>query len=326
MVERASRSRWSPPTCGGRSPKPRKAPKGVRRAVILVLGVAAIGASALGLGLYGVATSAHAPNGAVLTAHDAALTALRAHVAIGAASPTTTTTTSPTAPAAVTISPSTAPAPPSTTAVVAALISEVESAGVDPGPHWSWAMGDTAAACGAIAGGTLATGCTSWSFGTEKTVFAGAPPLALVAHELANAEAEADATPSLLSQVAAAEAGTSWSPIDAVSSCLVEHFLGFQDNAAGTWQCPTELASLVAEDIHETTVTNQTNASCGTTSGISSTLTFVGSAGTLTVTTPAPGSTPQTVGPEAPVTVSGIGSFTAVDQGGTITLTGTCEA
>jgi hypothetical protein len=186
-------------------------------------------------------------------------------------------------------------------------------------------MGDTAAGCGAIAGGTLATGCTSWSFGTEKTVFAGSPPLALVAHELANAEAEADATPGLLSQVAAAEAGTSWSPIDAVSSCLVVHFLGFQDNAAGSWQCPTELASLVGEDIHETTVTNQTNASCGTASGISSTLTFIGTAGTLTVTAPAPGSGPQTVGAGVPVTVSGIGPFTAVDQGGTITLTGTCQ-
>jgi 3D (Asp-Asp-Asp) domain-containing protein len=229
---------------------------------------------------------------------------------------TTTTTTGPT-----TIAPVTTPdtEPPVTT-----LIAEVEAAGVDPGPNWSWRMGDTSTECGAITDGGGATGCTSWASGAEKTVFSGSPSLALVAHELANAEAENDAVPSLLSQVAAAEGGTSWSATDAVASCLVEHFLGFQDNAAGTWQCPGALANLVADEIHETVTTTNTTATCGTTSGITSTLTFTGSAGTLTVTAPAPGSAPEVVAAGTPVTVSGIGSFTAVDQGGTISETGAC--
>jgi hypothetical protein len=322
MVERGSRRYPSP--FGGRSQSPEKATSGIRRAVVLILGVAAIGASALGL--YGVATSAQAPKVTSPAVADAALTAQLAHghEAIIPAPPTTTTTSPALAPVSTSNLSAASPDADASTTAVSALISEVESAGVDPGPQWSWAMGDTAASCGAIAGGTLATGCTSWSYGTEKTVFAGSPPLALVAHELANAEAAADATPSLLSQVATAEAGTSWSPIDAVGSCLVEHFLGFQDNAAGSWQCPVELANVVAADIHDTVVTNQTNASCGTTSGTSSTLTFQGTAGTLTVTAPAPGSAPQTVGAGVPVTVSGIGMFTAVDQGGTITVTGAC--
>jgi hypothetical protein len=324
MVERGSRRCL--PTVGDGSPNPERAASGIRRAITLILGVAAIGASALGL--YGMAMSAQASKMASPGANGAALTAqlARSHGAINAPpTTTTTTTTSPTALAPVSTSNAAAatPAPETSTAVVSALIREVETAGVDPGPHWSWAMGDTGA-CGAIAGGALATGCTSWSFGTEMTVFAGSPPLALVAHELANAEAASDAIPSLLAQVTAAEDGTSWSPIDAVASCLVEHFLGFQDNAAGSWQCPIELANQVAEDIHHTVVTNQTNARCGTTSGISSTLTFVGAAGPLTVTGPAPGSTPQTVGADTPVTVSGVGTFTAVDQGGTITVTGAC--
>jgi hypothetical protein len=324
MVERGSRRCL--PTVGDGSPNPERAASGVRRVIILILGVAAIGPSALGL--YGMAMSTQAPKVASPGTHHAALTAqlARSHGAINAPPPTTTTTTtSPTAlaPGSTSDAAAGASASDTSTAVVSALIGEVETAGVDPGPHWSWGMGDTGA-CGAITGGALATGCTSWSFGTEKTVFAGSPPLALVAHELANAEAASDATPSLLTQVTAAEAGTSWSPIDAVASCLVEHFLGFQDNAAGSWQCPIELANQVAQDIHQTVVTNQTNASCGTTSGISSTLTFVGTAGSLTVTAPAPDSAPQTVGPDAPLTVSGVGMFTAVDQGGTITVTGAC--
>jgi hypothetical protein len=88
--------------------------------------------------------------------------------------------------------------------------------------------------------------------GREYTVFAGTPTLALVAHELANAETQNDAVPSLLNEVAAAAAGTSWSPTDAVASCLVVHFMGFQDNAAGTWQCPAPLAALVSTHIHDT--------------------------------------------------------------------------
>jgi hypothetical protein len=78
------------------------------------------------------------------------------------------------------------------------------------------------------------------------------PTLALVAHELANAETQNDAVPSLLHEVATAAGGTSWSPTDAVASCLVEHFMGFEDDAAGTWQCPTALAAVVAENIHDT--------------------------------------------------------------------------
>jgi hypothetical protein len=300
-------------------------PQSRARAVTLILGAAAIGASALAF--HGAGRSAPAP---APGARDAALMAplARGHTATAAPTPTTTTT----GPAALTpVSMSSASAASSetqtstSTSTVSTLVSQVEAAGVYPGPNWSWAMGDTAASCGAIAGGTLATGCTSWSSGTERSVFAGSPPLSLVAHEVANAEAAADATPSLLSLAASAEAGTSWSPIDAVASCLVEHFMGFQDKAAGSWQCPDALASLVAQDIHQTVVTNRTDAICGTTSDISSTLTFIGTAGTLTVTAPAPDSTPQTVGAGLPVTVSGVGSFTAVDQGGTITVTGACN-
>ena len=72
-----------------------------------------------------------------------------------------------------------------------------------------------------------------------------------MAHELANAETQNDAVPNLLNQVAAAEAGTSWSPTDAVATCLVAHFMGFQDAVAGTWQCPSALASTVAANIHD---------------------------------------------------------------------------
>jgi hypothetical protein len=278
--------------------------------------------------MHGAAHSAQALPVPALNARAAALTAQLAHRHADKTAPApSTAATDSTALAPVSISNATAATPDTetSTSIVSALISQVESAGVDPGPHWSWTMGDTAASCGAIAGGTLATGCTSWSSGTVRTVFAGSPPLSLVAHELANAEAAADATPSLLSQVASAEAGTSWSPIDAVASCLVEHFMGFQDDAAGSWQCPDALAGMVAQDIHQTVVTNQTDATCGTASGSNSTLTFVGTAGTLTVTAPAPGSTPQTVGAGIPVTVSGIGSFTAVDQGGAITVSGVCN-
>ena len=66
--------------------------------------------------------------------------------------------------------------------------------------------------------------------------------------------------PSLVAEVTTAEAGTSWSPIDAVASCLVEHFMGFQDDAAGTWQCPADLAATVAADIHDTTAAHRRDA------------------------------------------------------------------
>ena len=161
----------------------------------------------------------------------------------------TTTTTAPTAPA-----PASAPAPATpvpTNAPIAALVAEVEASGVDPGPTWSWTLGDTATQCGVIPGNGAGTGCTFGAAGAAQTVFSGSPSLALVAHELANAETENDAIPSLMNEVAQAEAGTAWTPIDAVASCLVEHFMGFQDGAAGTWECPVALAAVVAANIHD---------------------------------------------------------------------------
>ena len=110
-------------------------------------------------------------------------------------------------------------------------------------------MGDTAIHCGAMTGD--GTGCTYGSGGLEYSVFAGTPTLALVAHELANAETQNYAVPNLLSQVAAAAGGTTWSPTDGVASCLVAHFMGFQDAVAGAWQCPAALAATVAAEIHD---------------------------------------------------------------------------
>ncbi len=205
---------------------------------------------------------------------------------------------------------------------VATLVAQVEAAGIVPPSSWSWSMGDTAAACGVSANAGGAAGCTSWSAGVERTVFAGSPTLALVAHEVANAETEQSALPELLQEVSTAAAGSSWSPTDAVASCLVAHFMGFQDDAAGTWQCPSTLAATVAAHIHDTVVTTRTTAVCGTTSGIVSTLTFTAGAGTLTVTSP---STSQTASAGVPVTVTGVGTFTATDEGGTATVVGTCE-
>ena len=185
---------------------------------------------------------------------------------------TTTTTTTPIVPpvvattptSVVAVPPATAPAPvtpavapavpvivaaPSAAAPsVAALVSQVEASGIDPGSNWSWSMGDTAIHCGVIVGD--GTGCTYGAGGLEYTVFSGSPTLALVAHELGNAETQNDAVPDLLSQVAAAAGGTTWSPTDGVASCLVAHFMGFQDAVAGPWQCPAALASSVAANIH----------------------------------------------------------------------------
>ena len=110
-------------------------------------------------------------------------------------------------------------------------------------------MGDTATHCGAMTG--AGTGCTYGSSGLEYSVFSGAPNLALVAHELANAETQNDAVPNLLNEVAAAAGGTAWSPTDAVATCLVAHFMGFQDDAAGSWQCPAALATTAAANIHD---------------------------------------------------------------------------
>lgn len=164
--------------------------------------------------------------------------------------PTSTTTT--TLPTAVTPVPASTPAAiASTTVPVASLVAEVEAAGVEPGSTWSWTMGDTTTQCGVIPGNGAGTGCTFGAAGAAQTVFSGSPSLALVAHELANAETENDAIPSLMSEVTVAEAGTAWTPIDAVASCLVEHFMGFQDGAAGTWECPVALATMVAANIHD---------------------------------------------------------------------------
>jgi hypothetical protein len=132
---------------------------------------------------------------------------------------------------------------------VAELVAEVEAAGIEPGSNWSWSMGDSATYCGAMTG--AGTGCTYGANGIEYTVFSGSPTLTLVAHELANAETQNDAVPDLLSEVSAAEAGTSWSPTDAVASCLVVHFMGFQDQSAGSWQCPAALAASVVANIHD---------------------------------------------------------------------------
>jgi hypothetical protein len=170
---------------------------------------------------------------------------------------TTTSTTAPvrTLPAVVpTVAPAVAPVaapvvPAPTEPSVAALVGEVEAAGIDPGSNWSWSMGDTATHCSVMTG--AGTGCTYGSNGLEYSVFAGSPTLALVAHELANAETQNDAVPSLLNEVAAAATGTSWSPTDAVASCLVAHFMGFQDDSAGTWQCPVALAAITASNIHD---------------------------------------------------------------------------
>jgi hypothetical protein len=160
----------------------------------------------------------------------------------------------------------------------------------------------------------------------ERTIFAGAPELALVAHELANAETAHFADATLLNEVSVAAAGTSWSPTDAVASCLVMHFLGFEDDAAGSWQCPVGLAASVAAHIHDTMVTTQTTATCGVTSNTNSILTFSAGLGTLTVTSPSGGSIPQTANAGTSVTVSGIGTFTAEDLGGTASVTGICQA
>ena len=141
-------------------------------------------------------------------------------------------------------------AAPATEATLPDLVAAVEGSGIDPGSNWSWSMGTTSTYCGPISG--AGTGCTYGEAGLEHTIFAGVPTLALVAHELANAETQNDAVPSLLDEVATAAGGTSWSPTDAVASCLVEHFMGFEDNAAGTWQCPGALATVVAENIHDT--------------------------------------------------------------------------
>jgi hypothetical protein len=195
---------------------------------------------------------ATAAPGSALLSTPAPTTTTATTVAPVVATPAPTPAPTPTPAAVPVATPAAAPVPaslPYTGPSVATLVAEVEAGGIDPGPTWSWSMGDTSTVCGAIPG-NVATGCTFGAAGSATTVFAGSPTLALVAHELANAETENDAVPALMAQVTAAEGGSSWSPIDAVATCLVAHFLGFQDHAAGSWQCPAALATFVAANIH----------------------------------------------------------------------------
>ena len=304
---------------------------GGRRSVPLRYGfpagvVAAVAAGVLVFTLGPVAdrwpSSPSALSASPVSATHSVKTATTPHPGDPSASPVTTTAPTPVATAQTAAPAASATAtPPSTSALVA----QVEAAGIVPAPTWSWSMGDTESPCGVIAGGGWASGCTSWAAGVERTVFAGTPSLALVAHEVANAETEHFAVATLLNEVSADAAGTSWSPTDAVASCLVMHFLGFEDNAAGSWRCPAGLAASVAAHVHDTIITTQTTATCGVTSHASSTLTFSASLGTLAVTSPSGGPIPQTASAGTPVTVSGIGTFTAEDLGGTLSVTGICE-
>jgi hypothetical protein len=248
------------------------AQRGHRLAVIVIAGVAA--ATLVATGLAG-ATGASAPMaipGAdthlieVQRAHQTKVAAVTAKGSVVPTATETSPTTGPTptvvitptpptpavVPATVVTTPTPVPAPaaaPAPVSSVASLVAEVEAAGIAPGPNWTWSIGATTV-CGTIPSSSGNTGCTFGAVGAVRTVFSGSPTLALVAHELANAETENDASPSLMGQVTAAEAGTSWSGIDAVASCLVAHFMGFQDQAAGAWQCPAPLASTVAATIH----------------------------------------------------------------------------
>lgn len=246
---------------GGLARKP-SAVRGHRRRWIIAALVAMIlpVVVAWPLGLHGDTQAVRAstpPARAAATLHNSAVESAP-HVITAPATastttnaPTTTTTTTPFPTAVTPVPPSPPAAIASTSEPVASLVAEVEAAGVEPGSTWSWSMGDTATQCGVIPGNGAGTGCTFGAAGAAQTVFSGSPSLALVAHELANAETENDAIPSLMSEVTMAEAGTAWSPIDAVASCLVEHFMGFQDGAAGTWECPVALAATVAANIHD---------------------------------------------------------------------------
>ena len=171
--------------------------------------------------------------------------------------PTVPPTVQPTLPAPVPASPPPTPPPvasgptASSVADVAALVSQVEAAGIAPGETWTWSIGTTSR-CGAIPGTNVGTGCTAGMPGSVTTVFTGVPGLLLVAHELANAATENYAVPALVHLVTQSEGGTSWSPIDAVATCLVAHFMHAQDGAAGTWSCPAPLADIVAAHIRDT--------------------------------------------------------------------------
>lgn len=322
------------------SPTPGRASRRPRKILLLLLAVILAAGAALAIDQPGGTPSLQASPGANASgAHTIDPPSSHGHTSTAtppttsASTPTTTTTApTPTAPAPAPkaeTAAETAPAsvsPPAVGPSVGSLVAEVEASGIDPGANWKWSLGDPSAQCDVKTSNSLGSGCTFGAAGAAQTVFSGSPSLALVAHELANAETENDAVPSLVNEVDTAEAGRSWSSIDAVASCLVEHYMGFQDGAAGTWQCPAGLAEIVAENIHDTVVTTQMTSTCGTKSGVVSTLTFTGTAGTLTVTAPAAGAAPETVVAGTPVTVSGMGTFTAIDHGGAIDQAGACAS
>ena len=287
------------------------------------------------LAFVGMTPSTHGspPNGAVSVHHagsaDVRTSAGIAAPAVVAVAPTPdpTTVTTPAIPTTAASRPAAPSSPaPTQASVDALLVARVEASGILPGPDWSWSVGDTSVSCHIASSTGQGTGCTSWSSGSEVTVFDGPMTLALVAHELANAETEAYAIPPLLDQVSSAAGASSWSATDAVASCLVAHYLGVQDGAAGPWQCPATLAAAVATHIHDTVVTNRITATCGVSSGVSSSLTFSAGGGTVTVTSSAVGSVPQTASAGGSVVVSGIGTFVAEDVGGTGALSGVCQA
>ncbi len=261
-----------------------------------------------------------------------ATSARRVHAAHPQAAATTTSSTTPVAasPPATSTAPvvgttTATTTPPTVDPSIASLVAEVEAAGIVPGPGWTWTVGDVPASCHVAVEPGQGTGCTSWTSGVETTVFEGQVTLALVAHEVANAETEADAAPTLLDDVQADAAGSSWSATDAVATCLVAHFLGIQDLAAGSWQCPAPLATSVAAHLHDVIVTTRITAICGVTSGVASTLTFDSGGGSLTVSGPGTaGATTATAG--SSMVVSGIGTFTADDTGGVPHIEGVCHA
>ena len=300
------------------------------------MAVATATAIALSLVIVGTATSGPAPTPmrAAVSVHqarsaDESGSVRSARPAVVPIASTPDSTTAPAQRTPTTGAPGTAAPPPTASTQAsadAALVAQVEASGILPGPNWTWSVGDTAVSCHIAPTSGLGTGCTSWSSGSEATVFDGPVTLALVAHEIANAETEAYAIPTVLDQVSSAAGGNSWSTTDAVASCLVAHFLGFQDGAAGPWECPATLAAAVATHIHDTVVTTQITATCGVSSGVKSTLTFSAGAGTVTVTSSVAGSIPQTASNGGSAVVSGIGTFVAEDVGGTATLAGVCEA
>ena len=229
---------------------------GIRTTAVVALALALV-VTALTLaigGLTGAPPAQAAPTAATAATVVPAVPTTTTTVVPAVATPSTTTTpvVAPAATVPATV-PTTVPvvaAPAPATVDVAALVAQVEASGIDPGPTWTWSYGDTSS-CGAIPGTNVGTGCTSGAAGSVTTLFAGAPGLLLVAHELANDETENYAVPNLVALVARSEGGTSWSPIDAVASCLVVHFLGVQDDAAGSWACPADLAGVVAAGIHD---------------------------------------------------------------------------